>query len=144
MPLFLLRAGELEQHRGAGRHGGHRQLVGPFVAGQLDVERPLVLGRQSLTAVLRREADPGEPAVEQLPLQGARLFDGGQFLGFGDPFEGERVELVRTDRLEVVGDPGPGPRPERLDVLHWFRCCFCVVGHAVARSRSAMSASLSW
>ena len=68
MALLLLLGPKVEQDGGAGRKGGGLEAGRILVAGELFVEDPLMFGRESLAAVLGREADAGQIGVEEHAL----------------------------------------------------------------------------
>ncbi len=114
---LLLLGAELEEHRRARRE---RRCLDPEGIGesrQLLVECRLVRGRETLTAVLAREADAGEPGVEERPLQRAGGRDLGQVLVVGVP-RPELADLVgQLARRQGLPDPGAGAGAELLDRL---------------------------
>ncbi len=121
VPLLLLLGAELQEHRGARceRRRLDAERVGE--ARQLLLQCRLVRRRETLTAVLAREADAGEPGVEERPLQCAGGRDLGQVLVVGVP-RPQLTDLV-GQRCSAAGSPGsrrgPGhgtPRPARCRV----------------------------
>ena len=103
--LFL--GAELEEHRGARRERRRLDAERIGEARQLLLQRHLVRRREPLAAVLTREADTGEPGVEELPLQLAGCLDLGQFLLVGVP----RTQVTRPDRTVCSPAGWRGSRP---------------------------------
>ena len=90
---------EVEQDGGAGRKGRGLESGRILVAGELLVEGPLVFGRESLAAVLGREADAGQIGVEEHALY--------------FPFPGDRGQLLPRRSADcAAGRPGRWPRRE--------------------------------
>ena len=100
-----------------GDEGRGLEPGGILVAGQLGIERPLVLGREPLTAVLPGEADAGQAGVEEHPLDLPLPGHGGQLFLVGPVVPQGTDRCGVRDRPQIGPDEGPGPLPEALEVL---------------------------
>jgi hypothetical protein len=106
LPLLLFGA-HVEDRRGADGEGRGIHDQRHLVADAFGVERLLIFDIQSEPAVFGGEADPGEPAVIEPPLQSADVLPGCLVAAVGVR------RILRVDARHRVGEPGAGPLGER-------------------------------
>ena len=113
---LLLFGAELQNDGHARGHGGNLR-VRKLVAPDLPVECRLVGRGQSLASVGAGDADPGEAAVEEQPLELPTVLQVGELLLIVAPGSLEAADAVGGAR-HVLRQPGPGAGGEVLDALH--------------------------
>ena len=115
LALLFLRP-EVEDQGGTRLQGGDLEARREFVGPDLLVEGLLVSRGQSLAAVLLREGDPREPAVEQAPLQFAVVRDLRELgLVVATALGHHHPDARALGARHVVGEPRPQTVTELLD-----------------------------